>query len=180
MEIAFYVDLIIHYILLVFTLYSIVQPENRIWPPVQKGWKYHLYWNLYYSALLLYLPILLQEYNTWNIGEAVRYFIGIPLIVLGGALMIWGVKVLSLKNTYGLKNGLVLQAPYTITRNPQYVGDIVMISGFLLFFNSYHLSILFLLAIITFIIMPFSEEIWLEEVYGERYVVYKAKTTRFL
>jgi len=87
---------------------------------------------------------------------------------------------LGIKNTTGLHSGFVEKMPYKISRNPMYVGDIVLLSGLILFVNSLQSSILGLLAIIIFIIMPIPEEQWLEEKYGEEYLLYKNRTSRFL
>ena len=46
--------------------------------------------------------------------------------------------------------------------------------------NSLYLWITHLLLILVFVVTPLAEEIWLEERYGESYLVYKKATARFL
>jgi protein-S-isoprenylcysteine O-methyltransferase Ste14 len=69
--------------------------------------------------------------------------------------------------------------PYFYTRNPQYLGDIILLIGLILFCNSLFLLIIFAIYIFTFLIMTFSEEKWLEKNYWSKYIEYKNKTTRF-
>ena len=177
----FYINLSIHYIIFGFILWSIFFSSKRIWPPPSKqSWQYKIYWNLFYIGIILDIILIIQEFNIWVIHNEIRYFIGIPLILIGTFIVSFGVYILGIKNTYGLENGFTDKTPYKYTRNPQYLGDIILILGLILFVNSLNLTVLFLLTIIIFIIMPFSEEIWLEEKYGNEYIKYKNKTSRFI
>jgi protein-S-isoprenylcysteine O-methyltransferase Ste14 len=177
----FYINLSIHYIVLGLVLWSIFFPSKRIWPPPSKqSWQYKVYWYLFYIGVILDVILIILEFNSWIIPDKIRYFIAIPLILIGTSIVSFGIYTLGIKNTYGLENGFIDKALYKYTRNPQYLGDIILILGLILFVNSLNLTVLFLLAIIIFIIMPFSEEIWLEEKYGNNYIKYKSKTPRFI
>ena len=177
----FYINLSVHYIIFGLVLWSIFFSSKRIWPPPSKqSWQYKIYWNLFYIGAMLDIILIIQEFNIWIIPNEIRYFIGIPLILIGTFIVSFGVYTLGIKNTYGLKNGFTDKSPYKYTRNPQYLGDIILILGLILFINSLNLTVLFLLTIIIFIIMPFSEEIWLEEKYENEYIEYKNKTSRFI
>jgi len=177
----FTINLIVHYSLLIITVWSIVMPKKRIWPPPSsKSWQYYVYWGLFYIGIGLDVLMLFLSWNTWLIPAEIRYYIGLPLSLVGSLFSIWAIATLGIKNTYGLKEGFVAIKPYKITRNPQYVGDIVLLFGLILWSNSLLLTIIFLLTILIFILMPFSEELWLEEKYGEQYLAYKQKHSRFL
>jgi len=177
----FYINLVLHSIILGLILWSIFFSSKRIWPPPSKqSWQYKIYWYLFYIGIFLDIILILQEFDTWIIQDGIRYFIGIPLILLGTFIMSYSVYTLGIKNTYGLENGLIDKFPYKYTRNPQYIGDIILILGLILFINSLLLTILLLLTIIVFILMPFSEEIWLVEKYGDKYIKYKNRTPRFI
>ena len=177
----FYLNLLIHYIILGLTIWSIFFPTKRIWPPPsKKSWQYHLYWNLFYAGILLDIVLIIKDFNIWIIPNQIRFFIGIPLILIGGFIVCFGIYSLGLKNTYGLQDGFTDKSPYKYTRNPQYLGDVILLIGLILFVNSLNLTVLFILTIIIFLMMPFSEEIWLEEKYGNQYLEYKNKTSRFL
>ena len=177
----FYLNLSIHYIIFGLTIWSIFFPSKRIWPPPSKqSWQYKIYWGLFYMSVILDIVLIFQEFNIWIVPDKIRYFIGVPLILIGTFVVTFAIFILGIKNTYGLENGFIDKSPYKYTRNPQYVGDIILLVGLILFVNSLNLTILFLLTIIIFILMPFSEEIWLEEKYGNQYVDYKNITSRFL
>ncbi len=177
----FYCNLTVHYIILIVIMWSILFPRYRVWPPPSKhSWQYKVYWNLFYIGSILDMILIFQEFNSWIIPNDIRYFIGIPLILIGLSIVSAGIYTLGIRNTYGLKDGLINKGIYKFTRNPQYLGDIILLFGLSIIVNSLNLIILFLLTIIIFILMPFSEEIWLEEHYGNRYLQYKNITSRFI
>jgi protein-S-isoprenylcysteine O-methyltransferase Ste14 len=160
----FYINLSIHYIIFGFVLWSIFFSSKRIWPPPSKqSWQYKIYWNLFYIGIILDIILIIQEFNIWVIPNEIRYFIGIPLILIGTFIVSFGVYILGIKNTYGLENGFIDKTPYKYTRNPQYLGDIILIIGLMLFVNSLNLTVLFILTIIIFVIMPFSEKYGLKK-----------------
>jgi protein-S-isoprenylcysteine O-methyltransferase Ste14 len=139
-----------------------------------------IYWGLFYIGVIIDIYLIFTDWNTWTIPFEIRFYIGIPLIFIGSAFLIWSIYILGIKNTTGLKDGFIVKMPYDITRNPQYLSDIILLIGLILFVNSLIVSVVFLLTIILFFIMPIPEEIWLEEQYGKEYLDYKYKTSRFL
>ena len=63
--------------------------------------------------------------------------IGGILFLLGNGVAWWGCAVLGAKSTLGLTGGLITDGPYRFTRNPQYIGDILIAVGFVLIVNSW-------------------------------------------
>jgi protein-S-isoprenylcysteine O-methyltransferase Ste14 len=176
----FYINLIIAYLLLFLTIIWIVSYKNKIWPSWKKySWQYNLYWWLYYLSLLLSFYLIYLDFNSWGINDYVRYYLWTPFIIIWWLFSLWWIYTLWIINTYWLKNWFIIKWPYFYTRNPQYLGDIVLLIGLILFCNSLFLSIIFTIYIFTFLIMPFSEEKWLEKNYWNKYLEYKNKTTRF-
>ncbi len=94
--------------------------------------------------------------------------------------MSWGVVTLGVRNISGLKDAFNTSGPYRFTRNPQYLGDLILFVGLSLIANSNHLWITHILLILVFVIKPLAEETWLEDQYGETYRSYKRDTVRFL
>src|SRR5215216_6180280 len=114
--------------------------------------------------------------GTWNL-------IGLILVVAGSAYASWGLVLHSMEGwqwaptqTYLLRRG-----PYTISRNPMYLGELVLWLGWALFYGSLAALIGFLLwfAMFNVVIVP-QEERALEARFGEAYLAYKARVPRWL
>ena len=115
----FYIALLVHFLLLTLTLWSIFFPEKRIWPPPHKNsWQYYIYWGLFYIGIILTTILVILNYNSWFITNGVRYFLGVPLVLIGLTILCLGIYILGIKNTYGLKDGFKIKAIYKYTRNP--------------------------------------------------------------
>ena len=177
----FIFDLVIHCILLMGIIWSVTSPQKRIWPPPNKrSWQYIMTWVCFYAAFSLNGLLILLDWNSWVINEYARFFIGIPFVIVGSWLLLWGISTIGSKNTAGLKDGFIRSGPYRFTRNPQYLGDILTFIGLIFISNSRYLIITNSLLILTFLITPLAEEIWLEKQYGENYLDYKKNSPRFL
>ena len=180
-ESLFLADVGINYLLLFGVKWSIAFPEKRIWPAPKKwSWQYSTTWALFCVAFILNALLIVLDWNTWIIPGEARFLIGLPLLVIGAFLVTWGVTTLGIKNSYGLKDGFVLTGPYRFTRNPQYLGDMILFIGISLISNSLYVAVVHLLMILVFLLTPITEELWLEERYGEEYTKYKSNTARFL
>ncbi len=179
-ESIFIADVVINYILLFGVAWSIVLPERRIWPPPKKwSWQYSATWGLFYVAFISNALLVVLDWNTWLVPEEIRFLIGVPVTVIGALLVTWGVATLGIKNTYGLRNGFILNGPYRYTRNPQYLGDMILFIGISLISNSLYVLVVHILMILVFLFTPFAEEAWLEKQYGDNYINYKRNTARF-
>jgi protein-S-isoprenylcysteine O-methyltransferase Ste14 len=161
----FLVDLVCLYILLIGITWSISFPKRRIWPPPKKAsWQYFITWVLFYIVFSLNFILVFVDWNSWIFSNPFRFLIAIPLIILGSLLVSCGISTLGT----------------SYTRNPQYLGDIILFLGITIFANSLYVLIIHVLLSFVFIITPWAEESWLEEQYGEIYLEYKKQTPRFL
>ncbi|MCE2398718.1 MAG: isoprenylcysteine carboxylmethyltransferase family protein [Gemmatimonadetes bacterium] len=163
-------------------VWSAAVPDKRLWPPPcgRGSWPYVLNWAGFYAVCGINVLLLLMYWNSWIFQSPLRFVVGIPMVVLGGLLALWGMVAIGWRNTSGLKGGFVSTGPYRITRNPQYVGDIVLFLGVSVIANSLLLWITHLLIALVFIVAPFAEEPWLEEQYGDAYREYRQRVRRFL
>ena len=163
------------------TIWSAAVPRRRIWPPPgRRSWQYRFIWAGTCAVSGIGVLLLSMYWNSWVFHGPVRFLVGIPLVVAGGALALWGVVTVGWRNSRGLKDGFVTAGPYRFTRNPQYVGDIALLVGVSVIANSLLLWITNLLVILWFLVMPLAEEPWLEEEYGDAYREYREKVRRFL
>ena len=181
MDLIFTIDVIILMVLLSGTVWSVVIPEKRIWPPpARASWQYWTVWLLFTAVFVMSAVLMVFDWNSWIFTSQVRLIVGLPLAILGGSLTVWGIRTLGIVNTSGLANGFTAMGPYQFTRNPQYLGDICLLLGLSITANSAYLWIANFLLILVFLITPLSEEPWLTDQYGEAYKSYKRETPRFL
>jgi len=180
-EALFGANLVAHYLLLAGIVLSIARPEYKIWPPAtQQSWQFYATWILFYMGAVLTTLTAVFTWDSWLIPDEIRLFIGVPLVLLGGACVLWGIHSLGMRNTHGLAHEFIELGAYQFTRNPQYVGDICLFVGLSLVVNSLYVAIPLLLQSITFTLAPLAEERWLQAQYGNAYSEYKQRISRFL
>ena len=180
-DLLFTTDVIILLVLLMGAVWSVALPGKRIWPPPQKrSWQYIVTWVCFSLVFLFNAVLLVLDWNSWLFESEIRLILGIPLALIGALLVSWGVATLGVRNSSGLKDGFVSSGPYRFTRNPQYLGDMLLFIGLSVITNSLYLWITHALIILVFTVAPLAEETWLEEQYGEAYREYKRGISRFL
>ncbi|MEJ2251170.1 MAG: methyltransferase [Candidatus Lokiarchaeota archaeon] len=179
--IFFWIVLISGISLLGGVVFSIFFPKFRFWPPPKKqSYQFYISWTFMSVFLISYVIFGILDYNSSIIPFYVSLIVGIPIFIIGMLILIWGLVTLSFHQSLGLEGNFIISGPYKYTRNPQYIGYILIIIGFILFFNSLKIILLSLIIIIVFILLPFAEEPWLRKKYGEVYENYKEKVRRFL
>ncbi|MCJ7773866.1 MAG: hypothetical protein MUP22_12130 [Desulfobacterales bacterium] len=88
----FVLDLAVHYVLLFGIVWSVAFPNKRIWPPPKKrSWHYAITWVLFYAAFILNASLILLDWNRWFFTHNFRFFLGIPIAVIGSLLVSWGI-----------------------------------------------------------------------------------------
>ena len=81
---------------------------------------------------------------------------------------------------YDQKTDLITTGIYRISRNPYFFSYDILILGYILFFPSIILIVLYVALIITFHKMILEEEKYLETVHGDSYLQYKVRVSRYL
>lgn len=116
-------------------------------------------------------------------------FVGVPLIPVGMLLIIWANYVLLWIGRIGFKDrepmqrpsNLVVVGPYRFTRNPIYLGCILIMLGLVIISSSIVIASLLLVAYIVFrFVFIRREEAILEEEFGEDYRKFKKRVRRWL
>jgi protein-S-isoprenylcysteine O-methyltransferase Ste14 len=149
-------------------------------------------WLAYPLALLVWegLPWLISflapRYG-WTDGHpSIWNLLGLIPVILGTAGLLWGVAIHSAQSPAGIqmevdKSYLLMRGLYAYSRHPMYLSELILLAGWIIFYGSIALLILFAVWFLFFnyYAMP-SEERILEEHFGEAYRKYKKKVRRWL
>lgn len=173
---------------LVFELFYVLMfiltirlPSFRFWPPPShRSWQFFISWLIASLVAVNFLFIGLLDFDSFFLHHWLRFPIALLLFFFGSGIGFWSFSALGLHATIGLGDELVTDGPYRHSRNPQYLGDIVSIIGYMIFTNSAMVWIVGLLGIMLSILAPFTEEPWLEERFGAAYLEYKRRVPRFI
>lgn len=162
-------------------LYSIAKPSRRIWPPpAQQTWQYYVVWLLTIFSFGGFIAVGILDWNSLDWPSSIRWPVGAVLIAVGNVLAWVGVRQLSMKTTSGNAGPLVTDGLYRYSRNPQYIGDILIIAGWAILSASQWAIPLCLGGMVAFLITPFAEEPWLRDLHGEPYIEFCRRTPRFI
>ncbi|WP_207587416.1 methyltransferase [Halomontanus rarus] len=150
------------------------------WPPGERDWEFYAHWGI---SHLLNVVLAALAYLDWNSLGLPR----VPTLVAGAVLFVGGFAValaagydLGVEETKGLSGELRTGGWYRYSRNPQYVGYIVATVGFALLANSTLVAVVCALFLGWWLALPFAEEPWLREEYGEAYERYAERVPRFV
>jgi protein-S-isoprenylcysteine O-methyltransferase Ste14 len=131
----------------------------------------------------LIVPPLIAYFDPW---KGYHWAAGIPVMCLGAFILLWCVRdfFVSGKGTlapWDPPRNLVVVGLYRFVRNPMYVGVLLLLFGWCLYFRS---PVLFLytaiLAIGFHIRVIRNEEPWLKEQFGSQWEVYRHEVSRWL
>ncbi|MCK5264996.1 MAG: isoprenylcysteine carboxylmethyltransferase family protein [Candidatus Thorarchaeota archaeon] len=115
--------------------------------------------------------------------------VGILMIPIGMLLLIWANYTLLHIGKIGLRNrepmqrpsSLVLVGPYKFTRNPIYLGALLMLLGLVIVWSSVVTAFLTILVYIIFRYLFIKrEELILEEEFGDQYRDFKSRVRRWI
>lgn len=178
---AFTIALAIVSMAIVGVTWSRLFPDRGIWPPREPSKTFKL---VVWILILLFFGCAaflgIADWNGLNWPTLLRWGIGLPLIVVGSMVAWRGIVEIGLAATSGDRDRLITDGLYAKYRNPQYLAEIAILSGWLVLCASEWVFLPVIGAIGVLILSPFYEELWLEEAYGHRYRAYKSATRRFL
>lgn len=147
-----------------------------------------VYATLFISVVLVVIPdqILLATGITRPAQTGPLQWVGLALVVLGGALAIWCILTFALvgKGTpapFDPPRKLVAAGPYRWVRNPMYIGAATALTGAALFYQSAALVAFaagFVVAAHMFVVV--FEEPTLERTFGARYADYRNAVPRWM
>ncbi|WP_263789998.1 methyltransferase family protein [Salinibacter sp.] len=166
-------------------LLTLAVPGFRIWPPPgRETWQYRLTWTLFDIGAVGFLVVGGLDAGSLGLtqwlAESGTLIVGSALFAFGTALASYAMGYLGRQGALGLEAGLVTDGPFALSRNPGYLGDLILIAGYTILTDSRLAGIVGLAAAVWFVLAPFAEEPWLEERYGEAYRRYKERCPRFI
>jgi len=152
---------------------------TNFYPFGERNWKYYLHWGL---EPVHNVALLVVAYLGWNSLGAPLWLQaagGTLFAVTFPAALIAG-SDLGTDETAGLEGELRTGGWYRYSRNPQYVCYSFATVGFAVLVASPLATVLCGVALATWFVLPFAEEPWLVEQYGEAYDRYAQRVPRFL
>lgn len=166
-------------------LATLTVPSLQIWPsPGRDSWQYRLTWTLFALSFIGFLVVGGLDSGSLGLrrclGTAGTLLLGSTLLMAGTALASYAMGYLGLRGALGLKADLVTDGPFALSRNPGYLGDLILIVGYVILTDSRLAAFLGAMGAVWFLLAPFAEEPWLEEQYGAAYRRYKSTHPRFL
>ena len=117
--------------------------------------------------------------------SSVPFWLGLSFLALGGALALWGHKIMRAADTNVNPSlpttAIVTSGPFRISRNPLYLALNLLFLGLTLAINTYWgLIALVLLLPVMHHGVVLREERYLERKFGESYLHYKDRVRRYL
>jgi protein-S-isoprenylcysteine O-methyltransferase Ste14 len=160
---------------------SIRRPEARLWPP-PRGSRWALAWMWDWTVVAAGAGLILTviDYGDWVLDDPAWILAGSAVAAIGAGVTDWGIRTLGRETSVGLPGTFSASGPYRWTRNPQYVGDILMTIGVVLVADSWRVAALGAGGIACLLLAPLAEERWLMERYGDRYERYRRSVPRLL
>jgi len=179
MDWIFAVGLIAEIVLFVSLIVSTARPEFRLWPPPPGSrWALAWMWDWTVAACGAGLVLAVVDYGGWILDDPAWILAGSVALALGAGLTDWGIRSLGRETSSGLPGVFSAAGPYRWTRNPQYLGDILMTIGIVLVSDSWRVAMLGMGGIACLLLAPLAEERWLVDRYGAAYEEYRRRVPR--
>ncbi|WP_254862256.1 methyltransferase family protein [Halovivax gelatinilyticus] len=149
------------------------------WPPGERNWNYYVHWIGSQIFNLAILVAYVADPGEW-VAPLEFLLPGVVLTGVGFGIAVAAGFNLGVEETLGLDGDLRTTGWYRYSRNPQYVGYIMACVGCALLANAPQVTILMVIYLGWWVALPFAEEPWLEERYGEEYEKYAGQIPRFV
>jgi len=164
------------------TLWSILVPERRLWPPTtpERSWIQRIGGIVGPGTNLVVVAVNVLGWGSLGLAAGLRLPLGALLFTAGGYLALGGVFALGMTQTHGDAGPLIATGPYRVSRNPQYVGALLGYFGLALLCNSVEGLWGAWMMTPWLVLMPFAEEPWLREKLGAPYQQYCQRVRRYL
>ena len=180
-EIAFYLALIALFYLLSLMVLSLLSQRTQFWPPPGRdSWQYKTLWVAIRLLVLCIGVVIHFDHSSLHIDTIFRFYVALPIFIVSFTLGSVAALQLGWKNTHGIADGFIEKGVYRYSRNPQYVFYATSFLSLSIVVASMKVAILLVTMAVWYLIAPFPEEKWLEKEYGERYIAYKSRVSRYI
>jgi len=164
---------------------SLAVSSLQAWPPPGRHtWQYRCTWTLFVLILAGFLVVGGLDAGSLGLrqwaGEAGTLIVGSTLFMGGTTIASYAMGFLGMRGMLGLEAELVAEGPFAVSRNPGYLGDLLLIVGYVILADSRLAGLVGAAAAVWFLLAPYAEEPWLERQYGEAYLRYKENHSRWL
>lgn len=166
---------------IISTLLITLLTRFRLWPPGDDTRKAVFHWGLVGIFDISIVSVAFLEWNAWILPRPSSVIVGLLLSIGGATIFIISSGMMSAAETTGQTAAeLYTEGLYARSRNPQYLGMIIGLVGFALLVNSLFVAILSLVHMSWLLLLPFAEEPWLREQFGDEYDDYCDRVPRFV
>ena len=180
-EILFFILIFLELLCLSYIIIAYFYPRYRFWPakthkPIRN------YVLMFWSYLFLIAVVFLSILDSGRILFPAKGIsaVGMVMFVTGLGLYIWCCLHLNKKQQFGFKDRLIVSGPYRYVRNPGYIADMLIFTGYALLCNSPYVFVILVVFSLVILLFPLIEEPWLSEQYGEDYVKYYNGVPRYI
>ena len=139
----------------------------------------YLYLSIGAMILLHFmLPVVTVIHQPWNLLGIIPFVVGLGLNLVGNSTF---KKCKTTIKPFEESTTLVTRGVFQISRNPMYLGFVLILSGIAIFMGSltpYVVIIIFMMLIDNVFIK--AEELMLEEKFGSSWLEYKRKARRWI
>lgn len=153
--------------------------DHEWWPPGDRTPAYYCHWTLVGVFDVSLLATAVGDFGAWGLPVPASV-VGLLAALLGTAVFVWGARTMHAAETMGVTGELYTGGPYAYTRNPQYVGMIVGVTGFALAVDSPLVATLAAVHVGWVLLLPRAEEPHLRAEFGDAYDRYAARVPRFV
>lgn len=164
------------YVLVLGTLLT----THEWWPPGERTPAYYCHWTLVAVFDISLVVTAVLDWGEWGLASPVTLAVGGALAVIGTVVFVWGVRTMRSDETMGVTGDLYTDGPYAYTRNPQYLGMIVGVTGFAIVADSALVTTLAAAHVGWVLLLPRAEEPHLRAEFGDAYDRYAARVPRFV
>lgn len=150
------------------------------WPLGERDLWYYVHWSISMGLNVCLLAVAYLDWNSLGLPQPLTLVVGAVIFVPTFVAAFWAGNDLGTEETMGLEGDLQTDGWYRYSRNPQYVWYLLATVGVALLSASWMATILCVLYATWWLVMPFAEEPWLREQYGDAYEQYADRVPRFV